>query len=264
MAREAFSYVSPSVLGMFGFEPEEVIGQKLLMLLPPASAEKVTRRLETELAAPVPGQPSRRHLAIELEQKRKDGRLVPTEVVASLLADATGRTTHILGITRDITERQRARETLEQFNAELEQRVTLRTNELSARNGEIEALLDSIPDTVLLCDGNGEVISSHSPQMGAGLTRSADRSAGGDPDPVTREIAREMHARARPGQPTVVQDFDRPLNGSTVSIEARATPCRPAPTGCSSSPARHLRAKTDRTRHESRQPGTRKRQASPT
>ena len=50
-----------------------------------------------------------------------------------------------------------------QLNAELEQRVALRTGELAARNHEIETLLDSIPDIVLLCDGSGTVISSHSP-----------------------------------------------------------------------------------------------------
>jgi len=49
------------------------------------------------------------------------------------------------------------------LSAELEQRVALRTSELAARNHEIQALLDSIPDTVLICDGSGAVISSHSP-----------------------------------------------------------------------------------------------------
>jgi PAS domain S-box-containing protein len=227
LATDQLSYVSPSVFSHRGFRPEEVIGQKIGNSLSPEGAVKVRRLLEEGLAAHAAGDRSRRSAVIEVEQKRKDGSFVPTEIVASLLSDSTGRPTHVLGISRDITERRRARETLEKFNLELEGRVNLRTAELAARNSEIQALLDSIPDTVLLCDGSGAVISSHSPAGGEVAIQSADTLGPDSYDPVVLEIAKEMHAVAPSGKQTVVRDFDRTLNGFLVSIEARATPAGP-------------------------------------
>jgi PAS domain S-box-containing protein len=226
MAEDGYSYVSPSVFAMRGFRPEEVIGQKLAAPLSPASAEKVTRLLR-DLIAQAEGDRSRRDVVVEVDQLRKDGSVVPTEVVASLLLDASGRPTHVLGIARDITERQRVRETLEKFNTELEEQVELRTAELAARNREIEALVGSIPDTVLLCDEHGELVTSHFAQNHTSSFPFATAGAGdglSSQHPVLLEIARELHAVAWASQQTIMLEFDRKINGVDYSIEARATP----------------------------------------
>ncbi len=123
-AADRFTYASPASASLLGYRPEEIVGRKLLDFMTPASEERARRGLEQALAdaaetrAPV-------HLAVELEQRRKDGSLVPTEVVTSVLSDATGRVTHILGVTRDITERRQAREAQEaQANLERERQVS--------------------------------------------------------------------------------------------------------------------------------------------
>jgi PAS domain S-box-containing protein len=224
---DGFSYVSPAIFRLLGYTPQEMLGRKMQTVQTPAGAEKVRRALETRLAEFAAGKRSRSSAVIEVEQPRKDGSIVQTEVVASLLADAAGRPTHVLGVSRDITERQQAREALEKFNSELEQRVEQRTAELATRNSEIQALLDSIPDAVLLCDGGGTVISSHSPLGHESLIPSTSRDPLGRLDPRLREIAREMHALARSGDETVVREFDHSANGSAISIEARATPAGP-------------------------------------
>jgi PAS domain S-box-containing protein len=225
LSADAFSYVSPSVLTLRGFQPEEVIGKKLVAALPAESAERINHLLREQMSTQTKGDRSRRSMTIEVDQLHKNGTLVATEVVASFLTDETGRPTHILGITRDITERRRARETLEKFNSELEQRVKLRTAELAARNGELQALLDSIPDTALLFDRSGTVISSHSPEnMANSSAHPFENSIIDDSDPVALEIAREIHALALSGNQMVVREFDREKNGSLVSIEARARP----------------------------------------
>ncbi len=102
------------------------------------------------------------------------------------------------------------------LNVELEQRVALRTS-------EIQALLDSIPDTVLLCDESGAVVSSYSPSDRSGLKRAASGPANGSFDSVLQEIARAIHGAAQTSDQAVVQEFDRTLNGTAVAIEARAT-----------------------------------------
>jgi len=109
------------------------------------------------------------------------------------------------------------------LNMELEQRVALRTSELAARNSEIQALIDSIPDTVLMCDGNGAVISSHLPTEQPSLAQTARGPSGASDDLVHQEIARAFHALALSNGETVVREFDRKLNGTAASIEARAT-----------------------------------------
>lgn len=222
LAADCYSYVSPSVLPVRGFQPGEMIGRKMEWSLTPEATARARSLLQASLAAAARGDRSRESTAIEVDQICKDGSVVPTEVVASLLLDAAGRPTHVLSVARDISERRRAREALERFNQELEERVALRTDELAARNREIQALLDSIPDTVLLCDASGTMISAHSPPELAGRDR-ADGTNRNSQEAFWREIARAVQSDPPAGDRTMVREFDRPMNGNVVSFESRAT-----------------------------------------
>jgi PAS domain S-box-containing protein len=217
LSADGFSYVSPSVFAQRGYRPEELMGHPLTYSLPADAAQRVSDALEKEFSAA--DATSRRNFNLEIDQRHKDGRLVPTEVVASLLRDASGRPTHLLGITRDITERKQARETLLRFNAELEERVTSAT-------AEIRGLLDSIPDTVLLCDAAGTVVFSHLPPPSARpapIARCSDDAKWLGRDPAMDDLIQRMLAAALAGAGTVLQDFDFTQDGRVVTIEARAT-----------------------------------------
>jgi signal transduction histidine kinase len=98
---------------------------------------------------------------------------------------------------------------------------------LAARNREIEALVESIPDTVLLFDGRGELITSHFAQNRASAFPFVSAGGGGGlskQHPVLLEIARELHAVAWASQEAIMLEFERNINGVDYSIEARATP----------------------------------------
>jgi PAS domain S-box-containing protein len=110
------TYVSPSVERLRGFTQEEAIGQNLEELLLPGSHEKVIQALSLELGREERGE---RHdpfwsMNLELQMRCKDGPPIWTEVTASFLRDIDGNPTHFLGITRDITERKKAEDSLRQ------------------------------------------------------------------------------------------------------------------------------------------------------
>jgi PAS domain S-box-containing protein len=164
----------------------------------------------------------------QLEKRyiRKDGSCIWVHLGVSAVRDGDGTLRGFVTVVDDITERRRAREALKQFSAELELRVESRTAELAARTREIEGLLDSIPDTVLLCIGDGVPIFSHLPRReelppflaaGASIEDLQD-------NPVVREIAAAMREHTLAGPQTVVREFDKEVAGAVCSMEARATP----------------------------------------
>lgn len=105
----ALTSVSPAVERLLGFRPDEAVAQGLHERLTPASARIATRALASAVEAVRTGQrlPTAR---LELEERRKDGSTVWTEVSASGLYDEHDRFVAILGLTRDVTERRKAEE----------------------------------------------------------------------------------------------------------------------------------------------------------
>jgi len=108
-------YVNPSVERLRGWTPQELIGQPMTATMPPETEQNVraiAARLLERLAS---NGPSDLHETVELEMPSKDGRQVPVEVVATLLLDEAGQPQHVLGISRDITERKANEEAIRQL-----------------------------------------------------------------------------------------------------------------------------------------------------
>ncbi|BDU68069.1 diguanylate cyclase [Geothrix oryzae] len=115
-----FTYVSPSVVQLRGYTPEEILAMPVAEALTPESAARVQKILIESLAEWHAGAtlPPR---VVEVDQPHKDGHLVPTEVVTTLHGDAEGRPTRVLGVSRNITARRRAEEQLRRNLETLEQ-----------------------------------------------------------------------------------------------------------------------------------------------
>ncbi len=107
-----FTYVSPSVMRLRGWTADEVMAQPLEAAMTPESLRRVEELLAAYLGAVPAGDASVRTEAVAVDQLAKDGRVVPTEVVATVLTDESGCPTGILGISRDITERRQAEKAL--------------------------------------------------------------------------------------------------------------------------------------------------------
>jgi len=112
------TYVSPSIKLLRGYTPEEVLNQSIEEILTPASLEVARKNLAEGLASNKSA--PEKLWDLELQQFRKDGSTVWTEVRASLLRDESGRPVGTLGITRDISRRKEVEEALRRRDAVLE------------------------------------------------------------------------------------------------------------------------------------------------
>jgi|GEM_PF-143923 len=105
-----YVYVSPSVMQLRGYTPEEAMQQTLDQILTPESYRKAMDAFAQESNSVRNGHTHGREWArtLELELLRKDGSTVWTDVTVSILYDGEGRPEGLLGISRDITDRKQA------------------------------------------------------------------------------------------------------------------------------------------------------------
>jgi PAS domain S-box-containing protein len=113
-----FTYVSPSVQKMRGFSAQETMEQSLAEVLTPESKTLVDMLMAERLSAFY-----QNHLPAtfidEVDQYRRDGTIVHTEITTDIVLDEAGRI-QVVGVSRDITERKRANELLKKSQASLE------------------------------------------------------------------------------------------------------------------------------------------------
>lgn len=115
---------------LFGYQPSEVLGQSLDMLIPPAyhitHREEFRRFAEGPIISRMMGE---RKTVVGL---RKDGSQFPVEITISKLDSPAGPL--LTAIIRNAEERKRYENALLRLNQELEERVKSRTAELAERN----------------------------------------------------------------------------------------------------------------------------------
>jgi PAS domain S-box-containing protein len=134
------TYVSPSIVRLQGYSPDEIIALPFEQIVTPHSVETARKILAEELAVESRKQKDlSRSRTLEIEELRKDGSTVWAEMKVTFLRDPDGRPVGILGVTRDITERKQAEEAL---------RETTQT---------LQALVQASPLAILTMDLQGNV-----------------------------------------------------------------------------------------------------------
>lgn len=128
LASGRYTYVSPSVERLRGYRAEEVMQQTLADALTPASQQQAQHALAHLVDT---GELLKHHW--EMEQPCKDGSIIWTDTVVTVMRDEHGKPLALMGITRDITEQRRLREAL------------------TTRSVAIEAAAES----VVITDGSG-------------------------------------------------------------------------------------------------------------
>ncbi len=149
----------------FGYTAVEAVGRPITITIPPDRPDEETEILERVRRG-------ERIEHYETVRRRKDGSLFDVSLTVSPMKDAEGRIVGASSISRDVTERRRYHEALEnqarilreqaqmldtditerklaeeqmlRMNAELERRVQERTAELTVANQELEAFTYSV------------------------------------------------------------------------------------------------------------------------
>jgi two-component system sensor histidine kinase/response regulator len=133
-----FTYISPSVEKLYGYTVEEAMQLTFIDMLTAAALHTVTTAIAEVLQSTHTGTPIDRR-RMELEQIRKDGSTVCTEIMVSAMFNQDdGELIGALGVTRDITERRTQEAAIREANATLEQRVAERTQQLQTANLALE------------------------------------------------------------------------------------------------------------------------------
>ncbi len=107
-----FTYMSPSVYLLRGYTSEEVMAQRMESNFTPESLKQVQGWIKQAVQEFASGRTALKQELREVEQPRKDGTTVWTEVSATYILDADNKPVGVVGISRDITERRKAEEAL--------------------------------------------------------------------------------------------------------------------------------------------------------
>jgi len=118
------TYISPSVEKLLGYNLEELKQLSIDKLLTETSLQPAMELFSVELSKALPtSQPSSIKHLVELEFCCKNGQTLWGECSFSFIRDENGKPLSILGEGRDITERKRAEDKLQQIIESLEKAV---------------------------------------------------------------------------------------------------------------------------------------------
>lgn len=154
------SFCSPSVFGLRGFTPEEVIGQAWEQALTPDSVA-ICRAYFHALQADIAAGRELQRFRGEVEFTCKDGSTVWAEAIAVPMLDDQGRFVRLLGTCRDISERKQYEQELELANEHLQSLASIDAlTEVWNRRHLETLILQAIsrsdrhgePLTLILCD----------------------------------------------------------------------------------------------------------------
>ena len=133
-----FVDTNPALQAMLGYSAAELSQMTWIDITHPDDVED-TWRLIREVAAG-----KRDGCQMEKRHVRKNGETIWSRLTISPLRDGAGHPLYVIGMVEGITDRKRAEQQVSELNAELEQRIRVRTTQLEAVNKELEAFSYSV------------------------------------------------------------------------------------------------------------------------
>ncbi len=157
------NFISPSIIKLTGYTPEEHVSQSLFDRFTPESAEFARRQFNEDLHRVIKGKlPPDYTFVGEMEYKHKNGGTVWAEIKVSSLRDDEGNFIGIQGVSRDISARKKAEKELEEYKNHLEELVVKRTNELKESENRFRSIVQHLSDIICIIDQDA-IINYESP-----------------------------------------------------------------------------------------------------
>ena len=212
--RGTIDLFNPSAERMFGYRPDEVLGQNVKMLMPEAFAAHHDDYLHAYLST---GVAKIIGIGREVVGRRKDGSTFPVDLaVAEIRGDPAPR---FVGTMRDLTEAKRAREALEREHA-LSNGIVSTARVIILRLDQESRILDFNPYMEELCGYSLEEVrgkdwfATFVPEQENGRLREVfDRAIGGD-----RTRGNVNPIRRKDGSEVLVEWYD-----ATLEVPGEAT-----------------------------------------
>ncbi|HYW37869.1 MAG TPA: PAS domain S-box protein [Terriglobales bacterium] len=136
---------------LFGYDRDELLGQKVEMLVPESSRREHHRHRETFAERP---KARRMGAGLDLYGRRRNGSEFPVEI--SLSPASTVNKTFVLSAIRDISDRKRVAEELRRANEELHRRTAEQLGEYRSR---LALIIDSSEDAIISKGLDGTITS---------------------------------------------------------------------------------------------------------
>jgi PAS domain S-box-containing protein len=143
--------VNSQAQDLFGYDRDELIGQKVEILVPESYRHHHHSHRENFAEAP---KTRRMGADLDLYGRRRNGSEFPVEV--SLSPVSTEKGAFVLSVIRDISDRKRIAEELRRANEELHRRTAEQLGEYRSR---LASIIDSSEDSILSKDLNGIITS---------------------------------------------------------------------------------------------------------
>jgi len=143
-------YINKYFANVHGYQPEEVIGKNLMIF---HNEDQKLRVIELNKRLKKEGSYS----AEEVWHKRKDGSVFPMLMNGIIIRDTSGKPLFLAATAIDITDYKKIEEKLRLLNAELEERVAKKTEELRKSENKWRSLVENAPDFIFIVDRNYKI-----------------------------------------------------------------------------------------------------------
>jgi PAS domain S-box-containing protein len=182
---------------VFGYDRDELIGQKVEVLLPENYRRQHHHHRETFAETP---KTRRMGADLDLYGRRRNGSEFPVEI--SLSPVSTEKGTFVLSAIRDISDRKRIEKELRRANEELHRRTTEQLGEYRSR---LASIIDSSEDAIISEGLDGSITS---------WNKGAERIYGYTPEEVVGKVISFLAPSDRPHE--ILQILQKIARGESV------------------------------------------------
>ena len=218
-----FRYANPAICSMLGYTEDELTGMSVADIHSAESRDHALAEFELQAAG-------KRRLAMDIPCLRQDGTVLYADInTATAVIDGT---LCAIGFFRDATERREAEERIRVLNANLEQRVAERTDELHKSREQYRTLAESAQEFIFTVDHDYHILYANT--YAARQVRRAPETVIGksikDVLPRSAALALEHHLQSvyKSDQPVSVEEeitLTEPA-GKPVWLDLRLVPLR--------------------------------------